>query len=220
VIGFAIAALLATFLLLQAAFRSWRVALLALVALPVALTGGLLAALIDGATLSLGSLVGLLAVLAVAAQGVIVLVKRMQDLQRRRTATGAALVRLAANDRFAPIVTAALATALVMAPFAILGSQAGLEIVHPMSVVILGGLVSATLVTLLVMPVAYVRYAGSEQAEDDDLDVPAGPNGDAAPERETTTAGPRSQPERPPEDAGRKDLAVTESGTEKPRSAD
>jgi hypothetical protein len=69
-----------------------------------------------------------------------------------------------------------------MVPFAILGNRAGLEIVQPMAVVILGGLVSATLVTLLVTPVAYMRFAsGSEDAGGDDLDQsPAGERPGAA----------------------------------------
>jgi hypothetical protein len=122
-----------------------------------------------------------------------------------------------------------------MVPFAILGSQAGLEIVHPMAVVILGGLVSATLVTLVVTPVAYMRFAsGSQSADNDDLDdspVGASPDvaqagavfiaparaangdgdgdGDAAIEHERAAPGPPSPAT----------LAVTEPGTDKPPRA-
>jgi Cu/Ag efflux pump CusA len=181
-VGFAIAAVLATLLLFQAAFRSWRAAGLAFAAVPLALVGGLLAAVLDGGTLSLGSLLGLLAVLVVATQGVLVLIARFQELERRHATSSAALVRLAASDRLAPILGAAAATGLIMLPFALLGSRAGLEIVHPMAVVILGGLVTATVVTLLVVPVAYLRFAGgSEHPDSDDLDsrtVATGPDGE------------------------------------------
>src|ERR671914_948838 len=73
VVGFGIAALIAIFLLFQAAFRSWRLAGLAFLTLPVALVGGVLAALIDGATLSLGALIAFLALLGIAARNGVML---------------------------------------------------------------------------------------------------------------------------------------------------
>ena len=80
-IAFAIAAVIAAFLLLQAAFRSWRLATLALLTLPVALVGGVPAALIGG-ELSLGSLIGFLALLGLAARTGVVLIRHFQDLER------------------------------------------------------------------------------------------------------------------------------------------
>ena len=68
-----------------------------------------------------------------------------------------------------PIVGAAAATAAVLLPFALLGGRAGLEIVHPMAVVVLGGLVTATALSLLVVPALYARFsAGEPQATSDD----------------------------------------------------
>ena len=81
-IAFAIAAVIAAFLLLQAAFRSWRLATLALLTLPVALVGGVPAALIGGGELSLGSLIGFLALLGLAARTGVVLIRHFQDLER------------------------------------------------------------------------------------------------------------------------------------------
>ena len=74
-LGFGIVAAIGIFLLLQAAFRSWRLAGLAFATLPLAVVGGLLASLIDGTTFSLGALIGLFAVFAIAARNVIALIE-------------------------------------------------------------------------------------------------------------------------------------------------
>jgi CzcA family heavy metal efflux pump len=159
-IAFAIAAAIASFLLLQAAFRSWRLAVLALLTLPVALVGGVVAALIDGAELSLGALIGFLALFGLAARTGVVLVRHFQDLEHEGESFGPELVERGARERLAPILTSAAATALVMLPFVIAGAMPGLEIVHPMAVVVLGGLVTATLLSLFVLPTLYLRFGG------------------------------------------------------------
>jgi Cu/Ag efflux pump CusA len=170
-IAFAVAAAIAIFLLLQAAFRGWRLAVLAFVTLPVAFVGGVLAALIAGAELSLGSLIGFLALFGIAARSGVVLSRHFQDLEREGEPFGPALVERGASERLAPILTSAAATALVMVPFVIMGSAPGLEIVHPMAVVILGGLVSSTFLSLFVLPALYLRFV-------------AGARPDVAPEEE------------------------------------
>jgi CzcA family heavy metal efflux pump len=163
-IAFALAAAIAAFLLLQAAFGSWGLAALAFVTLPLALVGGVLAALIAGAELSLGSFIGLLALLGLAVRTSVLLIRRFQDLEREGEAFGPALVERGAGERLAPILTSAAATAAVMMPFVVAGSRPGLEIVHPMSVVILGGLLSATLLSLFVLPALYLRFGGRRPA--------------------------------------------------------
>ena len=163
-IAFAIAAAIAAFLLLQAAFRSWGMATLAFLTLPVALVGGVAAALIGGAELSLGSFLGFLALLALAARTGVVLIRHFQDLEREGESFGRELVERGARERFAPILTSALATAVVMLPFVIAGSPPGLEVVHPMAVVVLGGLVTSTLLSLFVLPALYLRFGGRQPA--------------------------------------------------------
>jgi Cu/Ag efflux pump CusA len=163
-IGAAIAALIAAFLLLQAAFRSWRVAVLAFLALPVALVGGALAALTEG-ELSLGALLGFLALFGIAVRTGTVLLRHMQDLERYEgEAFGPALVSRGARERLAPILATGAALALVALVFVVLGSRPGLEIVHPMAIVILGGLVTTTLVSLFMLPALYLRFGGSQPA--------------------------------------------------------
>ena len=81
-LAFALGCAIAIFLLLQAGFGGWRLAVLAFVTLPVALAGGAVAALIDGAELSLGSLIGFLALFGIAARSGLVLIRHFQDLER------------------------------------------------------------------------------------------------------------------------------------------
>jgi Cu/Ag efflux pump CusA len=156
----AVAVLFAALLLMQAAFRSWRLAVLAFLMLPVALAGGAVAGLIDG-ELSLGSLIGFLALFGLAARQGLVLVRHFQDLERYEGERfGLELVRRGARERLAPVLASASALAAVALVFVILGSRPGLEIVHPMAVVVLGGLVTTTLVSLLALPALYLRFGG------------------------------------------------------------
>ncbi len=156
VVGFVVAAALAAFLLLQAAFRSWRLAALVFAATPVALVGGLVAAVPQGRAISLGSLVGFLAVLGLATRTSIVLVSRAQALEREMPeATRPDVATLAARERLVPVLTSSAALVLLVSPMVVLGSRPGLELVHPMSVVLLGGLVTSTFVTLFLLPALY-----------------------------------------------------------------
>ncbi|MDX6681846.1 MAG: hypothetical protein QOG94_1885 [Solirubrobacteraceae bacterium] len=186
VIATAIAVLVAILLLLQAALRSWPVAALTFLTLPAALVGGVLASLVIGTTLSLGALLGLLGTFAIAVRGSIVLAGRIQRLEDDAGAeAGGERVQRGARDQFGAIVTSAVATAALLLPFVVLGSRAGLEIVHPMAVAMLGGLVTATLMSLFVFPALYARFAGEPDRDrvDDLLHRWAGP------EPATATAG-------------------------------
>ena len=171
-LAFGLAGAVAIFLLLQAAFRSWRVAAVAFLTLPVALLGGAIGALIDGAELTLGALLGLLALYAIAARHGLVLIRHFQDLERTEGESfGAALIKRGAQERLAPVLASTAAIALAMLPFVIMGGTAGLEIISPMAVVILCGLITSTALSLFVLPALYLRF-GSSQAEltpEDDL---------------------------------------------------
>ena len=131
-----------------------------------ALTGGVLAVLAGGGIISLGSLVGFLAVLAIAARNGILLINHYQHLERNEGEPfGPELVVRGTRERFAPILMTAAATGLALLPLVILGNIAGLEIVHPMAVVILGGLVTSTLLNLFVVPALYLRFGSSPEPE-------------------------------------------------------
>jgi CzcA family heavy metal efflux pump len=171
VIAIAIAAAIGIVLLSQAAFGSWRLAVLASLTAPAALAGGLLAALVTGGSLSLGALLGLVAVFAIAGRTSIVLISRYRDLERRDgEAFGPSLALRGAVERFSPIATSLLAMGLAFLPMAVAGEIPGLEILHPMAVVVVGGLITSALLNLFVVPVLYTSFAGSP-ARDFDLEV-------------------------------------------------
>jgi CzcA family heavy metal efflux pump len=149
---------LAVLLVLQLSFRSWRLALLAFATLPVALVGGAIAALAGGGVLSLGSLVGFFTVLGIAARNGILMISHFQHLEEvEGEPFGAGLVLRGARERLSPIAMTTLATALGVLPLVVAGSVAGNEIEHPLAVVVLGGLVTSTLVNLFVLPSVYLR---------------------------------------------------------------
>jgi Cu/Ag efflux pump CusA len=153
----AVAAAIGIFLLLQAAFASWRLAAVMFLVLPLGVSGGVLAMLAAGRVASLGSLVGLVAVLAVGVRTGVILIRRYQHLQRAEGAElDVALVERGSRERFVPIVTTAVAVALAFLPFVLSRDVAGQEIVRPMALVILGGLLTSTLVNLFVVPSLYL----------------------------------------------------------------
>lgn len=158
-LGYTIAFVIALFFLLQATLGSWRLATLSFLLLPVALAGGLLVAALRRDVLSTASLIGLLAVLAFAVRGGIVQIKHYQQLEREGERPGRNLVLRGTQERFDPVVTAALATAAALAPILVLGVTSGLEVLQPLAAIILGGLVTATLVNLFVLPTLYLRFA-------------------------------------------------------------
>jgi CzcA family heavy metal efflux pump len=163
---FAIAALIGVFLLLQASFGRTRLALLTLLTLPSALVGGVLAAFITGGVVSLGSLVGFFTVLGIAARNGIMMINHFQHLELvEGEPFGPGLVVRGARERLSPILMTALATGLALIPLAIAGDLPGHEIEHPMAIVILGGLVTSTLLNLFITPSLYLRFGRGREAE-------------------------------------------------------
>ena len=151
---------LAIFLLLQAAFGSWRLATLAFLTLPMALVGGALAAFAGGGVLSLGSLVGFFTVFGIAARNGILMINHFQHLEQHEGESfGPKLVLRGARERLSPILMTTLATGLAIVPLVAAGNIPGHEIEHPLAVVVLGGLFTSTLLNLFVMPPLYLRFA-------------------------------------------------------------
>lgn len=157
--GFAIAAVFAILILLQLSFRSWRLAFLSFLTLPSALVGGILASYAAGGVISLGSLVGFLSVLGIAARNGIMMINHFQHLERYENETfGMTMVMRGARERLTPILMTTGATALAIVPLVFYGNLPGHEIEYPMAVVILGGLVTSTLLNLFVVPSLYLRF--------------------------------------------------------------
>jgi CzcA family heavy metal efflux pump len=157
---------LGIYLLLQVCFGSWRLATFAFLTLPSALVGGVLAAFFTIGVISLGALVGFLTVFGIAARNSILLIDHCQHLERYEGETfGPGLVLRGARERLAPILMTTLATAAGLLPLAVAGDIPGHEIEYPMAVVILGGLVTSTLLSLFVVPSLYLRFGAGVAAE-------------------------------------------------------
>ena len=153
-------AVAAIFFLLYTSFENWRLALLTFSTLPWALVGGLLAAFFtNGGILSLGSFVGLLTILGIATRNGIMMISHFQHLEEAEGEPfGPALVLRGARERIAPILMTALTTGLALVPLVMRGNIPGQEIEHPMAMVILGGLLTSTLLNIFVVPSLYLRF--------------------------------------------------------------
>ncbi len=164
--AFALAGAIGIILLLQAACRSWGLAVFFFLTLPIALLGGVATAFLVGGPLSLGSTLGLLALLGIAARNGTTLLGHYRQLEKEEgVALSPELVLRGTRERFAPIAMTAIVTALAFLPFALAGDTAGHEILHPMALVVLGGLVTTTLVNLLVVPALYLRFGAQAEPE-------------------------------------------------------
>ncbi|MBF8286123.1 MAG: acriflavin resistance protein, partial [Anaerolineales bacterium] len=172
----ALVAAIGIFLLLQASSDSWRLAVVTFVTLLAALVGGALAALVGGGPLSLGALFGLLAVLGIAARNGVLLISHCRRLEQEGQAFGPGLVLRGARERLAPMVMTALTTGLALLPFVLFGDIPGHEVVRPMAIVILGGLVTSTLLNLFVMPTLYLRFGARPEPETSSLPLSTQPS--------------------------------------------
>jgi CzcA family heavy metal efflux pump len=166
--GFTVIAVLGIFALLYTSFGSFRLAFMAFLGLPTALVGGLLAAYLFTGIISLGSLVGFLTVLGIAARNGIMMINHFQHLEREEGEKfGLGLVRRGAQERLQPILMTATTTGLALLPLVIAGDIAGHEIELPMAIVILGGLVTSTLLNLFIIPPLYLKFGeGTAVAEE------------------------------------------------------
>jgi Cu/Ag efflux pump CusA len=153
------------FLLLQAASASWRMALATFLTLPAMLVGGLLAAFLGGSTISSVSLFGLYAVLGLGVRNGILLIRHYHHLERDGETFSSDLVLLGSGERLMPMIMTTLATGLALLPFVVFGNIPGYEVARPIAIVILGGLVTLTLVNLFVLPTLYLRHGARQETE-------------------------------------------------------
>jgi CzcA family heavy metal efflux pump len=166
-------AALVIFFLLRVSLGTWRLAGMAFLSLPMAMVGGVLAAYFTSGLLSLGSLVGFLTILGIAARNGIMLISHYQHLEDEEGEPfGQELVIRGARERIAPIMMTALTAGLALVPLVIAGNTPGHEIEHPMAIVILGGLVTSTLVNLFIVPALYLVFGRR--------DLPSHPSAGAA----------------------------------------
>ena len=169
----AIAALILIYLLLQSAFGSWRLASLVFVALPMGISGSIIVIALTGGIATLGSIAGTIAIFGLATRGVVLTIRTYQDRLRLGGTFDRDLVIERTAHLVVPIAISAIAIAVVFLPLLITRSQPGLEIAGSMAAAVLGGLVTTVLLTVVVVPAAYVRWGyveGVVSTEDELLD--------------------------------------------------
>jgi Cu/Ag efflux pump CusA len=153
-------ALVGMVLLLYVDLQAWRPTLLVVGTVPFALIGGVVAVWLSGGALSLGSMVGFVTVLGIAARNGIMMVSHFRHLELvEGEPFGTGLVQRGAEERLAPILMTALTTGLALVPLVIGGNKPGHEIEYPLAVVILGGLCTSTVLNLFLLPPLYARFA-------------------------------------------------------------
>jgi len=158
---------LLSFLILQAATGSWRLAGALLVTLPVAVAGGVLVAPLVGGVFSIGVLAALFALLALAIRQALVFVRRARELGAEPGASPGDSVLQAVRESAPSVLGVALVVAVLMVAPAVLGTTAGLEAFHPFAVSMLVGLVTATAVSLIAVPAFYLAIANRTLLKED-----------------------------------------------------
>ena len=142
------------FLLLYFEFKDVKLAFVVLINLPLALIGGILIVYFTSGIISIAATIGFISLFGIATRNGILLVSRYEDL-RKEGIKGFQLIKKGALDRLNPILMTAFTTGLALIPLALKGGEPGSEIQSPMAVVILGGLLSATVLNLVVIPCVY-----------------------------------------------------------------
>jgi Cu/Ag efflux pump CusA len=147
-------AILVVFVLLYTEFKSMLLSTVVLLNLPLALIGGVLATYFTSAVMSIPAIIGLITLFGIATRNGILLVSRYQHLRSEGVALEDVIIKGSA-DRLTPSLMTAFTSALALVPMIINGSASGNEIQSPMAVVVLGGLLSSTLLNIFVVPVVY-----------------------------------------------------------------
>ena len=164
-----LAVIVGIFVILAAAFRSLRDALIIMLNLPLALIGGVVGVFAAGGVLSVASIIGFITLFGIATRNGIMLVSHIQHLLRRRGRDGLCARPWCAGrtERLAPILMTALAAGLALVPMALRAGSPGSEIQAPMAIVILFGLLSSTALNMIVVPIAYLTFGRRRHDGDD-----------------------------------------------------
>jgi Cu/Ag efflux pump CusA len=153
--------LIGMFILLRQAFRSSRDALLVMLNLPLALVGGVVGLWLTGGVLSVATIIGFITLFGIATRNGVMLISHIRSLQTHEGVIDLTeAVRRGAEERLVPILMTALAAGLALVPLAMSMGEPGSEIQAPMAVVILCGLISSTVLNMLVLPALYLKVAG------------------------------------------------------------
>ena len=147
-------AILVVFVLLYSEFKSTSLSVVVLLNLPLALIGGIIITYFTSAVMSIPAIIGLITLFGIATRNGILLVSRYQHLREAGMGLNEALLSGSA-DRLTPILMTAFTSALALVPMILNGSASGNEIQSPMAVVVLGGLLSSTLLNIYIIPIVY-----------------------------------------------------------------
>ena len=145
------------FLLLYGQFKSVKLSSIILVNLPLAMIGGIFAVFISSRTVSIPSIIGFITLLGIAVRNGVLLVSRYEHLQEEGLPLHDTIFK-GSIDRLNPILMTAITSALALIPLIINGDKSGNEIQSPMAIVVLGGLVTSTLLNIFIMPIMYEWY--------------------------------------------------------------
>ncbi len=155
-------ALLIIFLLLYVEFKNTKLALIILINLPLALIGGVFAIWVTSGVISIPSIIGFITLFGIATRNGILLISRYQSLTNQVDSLKERIIKGSA-DRLNPILMTALTAALALIPLALAGEKPGNEIQSPMAIVILGGLLSSTLLNIYVVPIIYYLFQKKQE---------------------------------------------------------
>jgi len=161
-----LAAILIVYIVMVATFRSLRQPLLLLVSIPFSATGAIVLQILSGIPLGVASLIGVLMLVGIVVTNAIVLVDLVNQYRRRGMSVPDAVAH-GASRRLRPILMTALATIFALLPMAIGVTGHGGFISQPLAIVVIGGLVSSTLLTLVVLPTLYNLVEGARERRAD-----------------------------------------------------
>jgi Cu/Ag efflux pump CusA len=154
----------ALFMLLVLALGHTRDAWLVMLNLPLALIGGVVGVYIAGGVLSVASMIGFITLFGIATRNGIMLITHIRHLMEHEGVTDLReAVERGARERLIPILMTAMAAGLALIPLSLGGGSAGSEIQTPMAIVILCGLMTSTLLNMVVVPTMYLRYGRQSQ---------------------------------------------------------
>jgi CzcA family heavy metal efflux pump len=151
--------MLAIFLILYIEFGSFKTAGLVMVNLPLALIGGIIVILLTDRVINIASIVGFITLFGIATRNGILLVSHYRHLILEEGKSLRVAVYQGSMERLRPVIMTALASGLALVPFALAADKPGNEILSPLAIVILGGLLSSTALNMVVIPALYVRFA-------------------------------------------------------------